>query len=479
MVAAIKQKDSSYWIKIALVLFIQIFFRFLPNLPGVTDLGMAVCGIFIGTLVGWCLCDPIWPSLSCLILLGMTAYSTTTELVSGLFGNPAVLTSLLSFLLGGCIIATGLSDWATRWLMSRSFLKGRPVVLMCMLMFAMWILTPFCSIAVLILLWEMTASIARQCGLDRDNNRWMTIMVFMLFFDSGVGFYFNWNPGVLGMVGIANAIDENFVLGAWPFTLFGIVTSLLLLIVNGIVLMLVYKPDLSALKQAKFDPPEDIPAPVKWALFIIVLLLLLTLLPAVLPKAWGFTRWLGQFGTIGALCICIAVSLIIRVKGKNLVTMKAASDKGLAWGPIFIMGTALTVAGALTSSDTGVVAALTKMLTPIFNGMSPFMFAAVMIILCVVTTNFLNNIVIAAIFIPVIFSLKDVIAFNPMAVIVTVFYACYVAVLFPSANPMVAFIYGKGDLIKKSDIFHYAPIVMGVSALVLIFIVYPFANLLY
>ena len=78
-----RQTEMFYWLKIVLVLAIQILFRFLPNFGQVTDLGMSILGIFLGAIVGWCICDAAWPSITAILLLGMTDYGT----ISGIFSS--------------------------------------------------------------------------------------------------------------------------------------------------------------------------------------------------------------------------------------------------------------------------------------------------------------------------------------------------------------------------------------------------------
>ena len=295
----------------------------------------------------------------------------------------------------------------------------------------------------------MTYAVAKQAGLDRDNNRWTTITIYSLFFVAGVGFYFNWNPAVLSIMGIAQAVDSSFVLNAWPFVAYGGIVSLLLLAASAIALFVVYKPDMTPLKNVVIEEPPKISKQIKATLILIVILLVVTLLPSILPSAWGLTVWLGKFGTIGALSLVIAASLIIRIDGKQLVTMKDAADKGLAWGPIFIMGTALLAAGALTDSSTGVVATLTQALSPIFTGMSPFVFAAVLILLTIILTNFLNNIVIAAIFIAHnIFPCRRH-RHQSDPLIMTLLYACYVAVFVTVGQPNGSIFIWQGRHDKK------------------------------
>ncbi len=120
-----RQTEMFYWLKIVLVLAIQILFRFLPNFGQVTDLGMSILGIFLGAIVGWCICDAAWPSITAILLLGMTDYGTISGIFSTLFSNTALLIVMLSFIFAGVILSCGLSDWLGKWLISRKVLRGK------------------------------------------------------------------------------------------------------------------------------------------------------------------------------------------------------------------------------------------------------------------------------------------------------------------------------------------------------------------
>ncbi len=474
----IEKQSSTYWIKLGIVLFIQLFFRFLPNFGSVTDLGMSVTGIFVGTLVGWCICDPIWPSLSCLILLGLTDYSTMSALIPSMFGSPVVVLTILSFLFAGVVLDSGLSDWAGKWVMSRKILNGRPWLLVVFILLTMYVLGAFCGIALLILLWELIYSIADQVGMEKKN-RWMSIMVFALFIQCGICIYYSWNPGLQALLGIATAVDSTLVLNAWPYLAYGVIISLLIIGISTLVLFLIFKPDISALKNVKIEEVPTMTKKIKITLLLIGFLIAIMILPSLLPASWALTVWLGKFGNIGVLALVLCISFLLRIDNKPFTTIKAAADKGLVWGPIFICGTALIAAGALTSEATGVTATITQALTPIFAGMSPFLFAALIIVSAIILTNFLNNIVVGAIFIPIIYAMKDIVGIKPFPLVVTLLFACYVAFLLPSSNPMTALLYGVKDKIKSSEILTYASVTMAVAAVILVFIGYPFACWIY
>ena len=144
-----------------------------------------------------------------------------------------------------------------------------------------------------------------------------------------------------------------------------------------------------------------------------------------------------------------------------------------------MMGTALTIAGALTSAETGVTETLSAWLLPLFSGMAPFWFAAMIILLTIIFTNLLNNIVVASLFLTIVYSLKDVIGIDPYPLVIVMIYSCYLAVLLPSSNPMTAFMFGNKDKIKNTDIFRYALVSIVTGSLVLIFIGYPLACVFY
>ncbi len=72
MTAATKKIKPTYWIHSAIAISFMLFFRFLPAPEPLTPYGMALLGIFIGAVYGWCTVSMIWPSLLALTLMGLT-----------------------------------------------------------------------------------------------------------------------------------------------------------------------------------------------------------------------------------------------------------------------------------------------------------------------------------------------------------------------------------------------------------------------
>ena len=64
-------KTVRYYILSAIGIAIMLFFRFLPPMGTVTELGMNVLGIFLGAI--WCFSTvgTFWPALLALVLFGI------------------------------------------------------------------------------------------------------------------------------------------------------------------------------------------------------------------------------------------------------------------------------------------------------------------------------------------------------------------------------------------------------------------------
>ena len=336
----------------------------------------------------------------------------------------------------------------------------------------MYIGTAMCGsgTAIMILLWEVIYSIANQAGIRKETNRWPTIMVFSLLYVIAIGQIVSWGTAPVAVIGLAQSIDMEIVLQPWPFLLYGMIVSSLLLGTSIIVNFLIFRPDITPLKDTYVEEPPKITKQQKAILYIVAIFMVLMLIPSMLPAKWAFVQWMRQFGTIGTLLIAIGAALIVRIDGKPVAVFNAAAAKGVIWNPLFMMGTALTIAGALTSAETGVTETLSAWLLPLFSGMAPFWFAAMIILLTIIFTNLLNNIVVASLFLTIVYSLKDVIGIDPYPLVIVMIYSCYLAVLLPSSNPMTAFMFGNKDKIKNTDIFRYALVSIVTGSLVLIFI---------
>ena len=102
MANAVNKQERTTLIHSLIGVIIMIFFRFLPiSLPEVTDVGMEVLGIFLGTLYLWTFVDPLWGSLLSIAMLGFSSYSNMSAILSSAFGSPVVAQVFYMMIMSG------------------------------------------------------------------------------------------------------------------------------------------------------------------------------------------------------------------------------------------------------------------------------------------------------------------------------------------------------------------------------------------
>ena len=69
-----------------------------------------------------------WPALMGIVALGMSGYCTVNEAIALSLGSSVVWQVLMFMLLAGGVTSCGLGEYIARWIISRPFLKGRPIL---------------------------------------------------------------------------------------------------------------------------------------------------------------------------------------------------------------------------------------------------------------------------------------------------------------------------------------------------------------
>ena len=131
MANAVNKQERTTLIHSLIGVIIMIFFRFLPiSLPEVTDVGMEVLGIFLGTLYLWTFVDPLWGSLLSIAMLGFSSYSNMSAILSSAFGSPVVAQVFYMMIMSGGLAYYKITAYIGRFFLTRKFTNGKPWLLM-------------------------------------------------------------------------------------------------------------------------------------------------------------------------------------------------------------------------------------------------------------------------------------------------------------------------------------------------------------
>ena len=122
-----KKFDKSY-IHIIIGLAIMFAFRMIPVgvLPAVTDVGLQVLGIFIGTIYLWTTIDPLSSSLISLVMICLSDFGAAGAVLQQAFGNPVVVQMFFLMIFMQGLTERKLTVYIARWIMTRKFIEGKP-----------------------------------------------------------------------------------------------------------------------------------------------------------------------------------------------------------------------------------------------------------------------------------------------------------------------------------------------------------------
>lgn len=476
-------EKMKYYIHAIIVVCFMFLFRFIPPIAPITELGMQILGIFIGCLWGWIATgNLVWPSILGWIALGLTTeYTTVAGALVSVFSNGTIILIIGLLLFAGIISSCGLTVNISHALINMKICKGRPWVLSFMILMAsFWSSALVSGIAGSFICFEFVYSIAQQTGYKR-RDPWPAMMIAGILFAACIGgALMPYKQGVVASFGFLASVDPNLVYNYGEYFIFGLVFSVISMALYLVGCKFIIKPDMKLFAQVQYELQEIEPLndKQKFTGILLALLVAVMLIPSFLPKAWAFTKIFTGIGTNGLVFAVVGLAIFVKDKeGKNYFTMKEIAP-AVSWDLILMVGTALTIGPALSSQGTGVRELFISLLTPLSSGShGAYMFTLILCVGVLIGTNFINNAVMGAIFIPIVGAIYMNVGVNPIAVVAIISFASNVAILLPSASPLGAILNGNKEWISQKQIVQQSVLCMAVTAIT-IAICIPIANMI-
>ena len=468
---------------------IMLFFRYLPlNIPEVTDVGMQILGIFLGTLYLWMTSDALWSSLLSLIMIAFSDFAPVNASLMNWFGAPVLVQMFFLLIAINILIDNQITDYIARFFLTRKFSMGKPWILTFMILLAGYILSIFVGpFTPIFLLWPVLYSLFKDVGIEKKD-KYAKLMVIMVVLVSLIGFPVPpYTGNALALISQFAGVSGGTVLISYgPFFITCFTLGLLAIIIDVLIMRFVFRPDVSKLKNITMELLNKNPLPPmnkgqKFLSLAYVLLILSLLLPSVVKGTaldiGGFFTFLGN-GIYAMPIIFVIVASFVEFNGKPLANWRNIMGN-FAWPTFFLCATAIYIGTCLTTESTGISACLNYFLSPLFDGMSLVKFSILLLILTCLLTNLSNSLVIGMILEPVIYVYCNSNGM-PAAPIVTlmIFFVLSSACLTPSASPFAAMMFGNKEYLTSGEIMKYCfPLVIAELILVLC-IGIPMANVL-
>ena len=438
-----------------------------------TNTGMRILGILIALIYGIVgMEDAAFPAIGALFFLALTGYISAQDAIVSACGNFVVPMLLGLLIIGGMMQQTGLARILAQKIAGAKWANGHPWRLTFLLLLATLIPSLFITpMPVEIVLWAVIINIAESVGFKKTD-KWPAMMIIGITALSGLittamPFSMVWATNL--SVYAAAGGDATYNVGAYIVTSLALCGGLALL--QTLAMRFLFRPDVTPLLNYKATEAPRFEKPHTISLVLLVLFVVLVLLPSFIPVG-GF---IGGFGTIGACFAVLFIAMAIRNQdGTPFVSFQEILSKHVFWSILAMVAALMVLCGSLTDQSLGISAFFTNLVAPITN-MGPFACYAVLILIAILGTNFLDGMVVGVVLTAVISMMSDKLAYSGIALLVMITHAGEFGILLPSASANAALAYGQCETgwVRKKDFFKQGALYMLILFILLLAVGYP------
>ena len=461
-----------YVIKCAICLSVIWGFGYLPPFSGLQPLGMKVLGIFLGMLFGWLTIGYVWPSIMGVLALGASGYQSVNDVITYGLGNASV-TALVLFL---CMLAQyvediGLSNYISNWFISRKFTIGKPWLFTGMLFLCAYVLGAAVSLyASILLMWGIFYTICENVGYRRYD-KYPILGSIGIAYSALLGFViFPYKPMHLITLGSIQALS-GLTVGFAEFTVLAFVMSVFCLGVYISICKFVLRPDVSLLRSSGdlfgHLRNQKLNLEQKTGIAFLTFFFFAMFAPSIFPEDSFIRIFFSTLGMTGSLLLVLAIMAMIKINGKPVFNIIQAA-KGVKWEMIILFMGTMPVASAMSSPETGVMDFIVALIVPIFVGMSPVAFTATFLLFISVLVQFVNNVVIAAVFPAIIYSFCINFGANIYVVISLFTFIVTLAFATPGGGSIPAMVYANREWLDTASAIKYCMIVTITTILIVL-----------
>ncbi|MDD4877215.1 MAG: SLC13 family permease, partial [Dehalococcoidales bacterium] len=390
------------WIGPGIGVGILLTFLILPPIEPLTAFGMKILGIFSCTVIWWITVGIGYPSFLCLALLAATGAMTSEDVFAASMGNWLVFFIIAVMGLSGGLRHSGFSRRFAVWFMSLPFTKGRPWMLITMLLFACSLMGMVMSLtANCIIFMAIVAPMLEEMGYKKGDKFAATVMMGIAWASTAS---FIMTP--IASLGNLLAIgwmqrDLNYTVTFPQWFLWGIPMGILVFLILLFVYRFIVRPDVKKFAEmgsqyvakAKKEmgairPEEKIAAGI--FLLVIICWLLPDMVKTFLPNVSEYLITIGRAvpALIGACFLCL-----IKVKSKPVLRFEQWMRDYTEWGTVALVAAIAIMGGLIGDPQTGIPQLLTSIFQPMATSLPFFAFLLLALAWVTIQTNAMSNFV--------------------------------------------------------------------------------------
>lgn len=456
------------------------------QLLGIPESAFALLAMFASCLLLWLFVAIDWPSVLCLVLLGLGQLPKVTYgQVFGLaFGNTTFVFLLFTFIVTYALEQTPALKRLVATFVQTDFARKSPWHFLVAFYSALLVMSCFISPTILFMIaFPIYEEMMQVFGFGKGDKQ-ASILLIALFSTIAIGTAMTPINHVFAITAMGlYQTATSVAITNTQYMVFGIPAGFTIFVGLLASIRWLWRIDLSHVELRSITSLEGLPGGTRreqWIVGIFAAMIVLWVLPEwlglLLPSVAAFLKTAGM--AFPPMLGTIALALV-RVEGKPLVTIQEAITKGVYWPSLLLVGATLSLGALLTKPELGVLPLLEQGLTPLFSQWSAWGIIALFVIWAGVQTNFSSNLVTVSVVTTVLTTMaaSTTLGVNVAVIACLIGFMASLAYMTPPSMPYVAISVGSGWTSAK-DSFLYGLWLLIISVIAALLIGYPLGNLM-
>lgn len=478
-----KINKTSEMINFAITLLLMFCFRLLPAPEPITPYGMALVGVFIGLIYGWCtLSDTLPASLIGLVALGAAMPTGVFGALVQLFSGYVPILMIISFFMVGALMGAEVAEYLVFKVCTAKFALGKPWLLMAVIFYGSWTVGVFTNIMIVTLfLLAIYPTLFKQAGFKPGEKTPVMIVMLTCIFALLGSVVFPWGPPTIMVISAAEAVGisipySKYIITIFLFSYMFIGLSLLLMKLMKCEVKRFTEIDFSFLEGKYVD---GLSAHQKGVLGCVLASCFGCLLISFLPSWFPLYAYISQNLTIiGWMALIVGIMLFVQVDGKRLLPPSDMA-KFFTWDIFFIVALGVTIGTMLPAAETGIGTWLSLVLGPVLGSASGITLCVIATLSALLLTNFLNNNVVVILLATIVITLcAQGIIVNPIPALVMIIIAGDIGYYTPSASFAGALNHAH-TFTTAGAIYKYGVIVFVYTAVICVVLLQILVNIIF
>jgi len=476
-------KNSSFHFAVALVIGLALGFGLQPQEGLLTVEGVRAVAVIVPIMYLWITVDTSWTSLVLFALLIVTGVMTPGAVWSGSMGSMGVTMIIVYFLIAVNMAEQGVINVVTKWFLTRPFAKGRPYVLIAMLL-APYLLLGYVmpTIPLTVLYIGLVTKICEKTGIKKGDKLY-TYLFLALFWGNG---RFTASTPIGGPIpimmisllyaqtGVSVSFAQWMMVGV-PFAFIGFLFIMLVLVI--------IKPDVTPLRDVDMEEVvKDTPPLTKSGKIVVAVaggLIAFLIIPELLMHAGVLPGIFGRIVSWGPNVPAIAaIAILCMLKGDNREPVMdfVKTSKGVPLSVILFVATINLISVPMAAvvppgvAETGIVPWVGSLIRPMVAGLAPYMVFVVLIFAGIVITNLISTTVTMMLVFSVGVAVMSGTGVNMTVFGVLITLAVNLSFLTPAASFSAPLFYGAGHITMANSFkINLLYILFGIVTLSIVF----------